>query len=126
MCFPLNLGKGWFQSLSAISISVSGERSHHLSAHGDVDERVIGRAGLGEEGGDDGDGRGDHALPAKGLHHGHHGVGCPAHQETGDHQEEHDGHLFLVAQDLNNLHCLKVLDGVELLGMTIGKNLIIH
>jgi len=85
-----------------------------LSAHQDVDEGVVGRAGLGEEGRDDGHGGGDGALPSERLHHGHGGVGRPAHQEAGDHQQEHGRHLLLVAQDLHDLRRLEVLDGTQL------------
>lgn len=86
----------------------------HLSAHEDVDDGVVGGARLGEKGRDNGEGGRDHALPAEGLHHGHHCIRRPAHQEAGDHEQEHDGHFLLVAQDLNDLHGLEVLDGAEL------------
>lgn len=89
-------------------------KASYLSAHEDVDEGVVGGAGLGKEWGDDGHCRGDHVLPAKGLHHGHNGVGRPTQQEAGDHQEKHHGYLLLVTQDLDDLNCLQVLDGAEL------------
>lgn len=86
----------------------------HLPAHKGVYDGVVGRAGLGEEGGDDGDGGGDHALLAKRLQHGHHGVRRPAHQVAENHQQEHRRHFFLIAQDLNDLHCLQVFNGPQL------------
>lgn len=86
----------------------------NLSAHEHVDEGVISCAGLGKERWDDSHGGRDHALFPEGLHHGHDGVGCPAHQEAGYHQEKHDRHLLLVAQDLDDLNRLEVLDGAQL------------
>lgn len=86
----------------------------NLSAHEHVDEGVVRRAGLGEERGDDGDCGGDDARPAEGLHHGHDRVGSPAHQEAGNHQEEHGRHLLLVAQHLDDLKRLEVFDGAQL------------
>lgn len=86
----------------------------NLSAHEHVDEGVVGCAGLGKEGGDDGHRGRDHALPAKGLHHGHYSVGRPTQQEAGDHQEKHNGDLLLIPQDLDDLNRLKVLDGAQL------------
>lgn len=86
----------------------------NLSAHEHIDEGVVGCAGLGKEGGDDGHGWRDHALPAKGLHHGHNSIGRPAQQEAGDHQEKHDSNLLLVPQDLDDLNRLEVLDGAQL------------
>lgn len=86
----------------------------NLSAHEHVDEGVVGCAGLGEEGWNDGHRRRHHALPAKGHHHRHHGVRRPAQQEAGDHQEKHNGDLLLIPQDLDDLNGLEVLDGADL------------
>lgn len=86
----------------------------NLSVHEHVDEGVVGCAGLGKERGDDGHCGRHHALPAKGLDHGHGSVGCPTHQEAGNHQEKHGSDLLLVAQDPDDLNRLEVLDGAQL------------
>lgn len=95
-------------------IKVSEYTITNLYAHEYIDEGVVGCAGLGKEGGDDGHSGRDHALSAKSHHHRHNSVGCPAHQETGDHEEKHCGDLLLVPQDLYDLNSLKILDGAQL------------
>lgn len=89
-------------------------KAAYLSAHEDVDKGVVGSTGLGKEWRDNGHCWGDHALPAKGLHHGHDGVRRPTQQEAGYHEEKHHSHLLLIAQDLDDLNCLEVLDGAQL------------
>lgn len=86
----------------------------HLSAHGDVDQKVVHRAGLGQKGGNDGERRCDDLLFAEGLQHGHDCIGCPADKEAGYHQQKHGRHLFLITKDFNYLSCLKVLDRLKL------------
>lgn len=86
----------------------------NLSAHEHVDEGIVGCAGLGKEGGDDGQSGRDHTLPAKGFQHRHYSIGRPAHQEAGDHEEKHDSDLLLIPQDLDDLNCLEILDGSKL------------
>lgn len=82
----------------------------NLSTHEDVDEGVVGCAGLGEEGGNDSHRWRHHAIPPESHHHGHNSVWRPAQQEAGDHQEKHHGHFLLIAQDLDDLNGLEVLD----------------
>lgn len=89
----------------------------YLSAHEDIDKGVVGRTGLGKERWDYSHCWGNHALPAEGLHHGHDGVRCPTQQEAGDHKEKHHSHLLLIAQDLDDLNCLEVLDTSQLQNM---------
>lgn len=89
-------------------------KAAYLSAHEDVDKWVVGSTGLGKERRDNGHCWGDHALPAEGLHHGHDGVRRPTQQEAGYHEEKHHSHLLLIAQDLDDLNCLEVLDGAQL------------
>lgn len=99
---------------ASVTFEFANCKAAYLSAHENVDERVVGSTGLGKERRDNSHRWGDHALPAEGLHHGHDGIRCPTQQEAGDHKEKHHSHFFLIAQDLDDLNCLEVLDGSQL------------
>lgn len=69
----------------------------HLPAHEAIYNWVISCAGLGEEWGNDGNSGRDGILIAKSYQHRDQDIGCPAHQITENHNQEHSSQLLLIA-----------------------------